>query len=91
MIEEMTDDDLMMEVWKRGYACIKKGELTEKNNLIKKQQVEIHELKEKLQMFIPRRRLRRIYKMIGKILRTDIDPIILEKELKAEYKIPEEK
>ena len=53
-------------------------------HLIKKQQEEIHELKEKLQMFIPRRRVRRIYKMIGKILRVDVDPIVLEKELKAE-------
>lgn len=43
---------------------------------------ENHTLKEKLQMFIPRRRVRRVYKMLGKILRTDIDPILLEKELK---------
>lgn len=41
-------------------------------------------LKEKLQMYIPRRRVRRVYKMLGKILRTDIDPVILEKELKEE-------
>lgn len=40
-------------------------------------------LKEQLQMFIPRRRVRRVYKMLGKILRTDIDPVLLEKELKS--------
>ena len=39
-------------------------------------------LKEKLKMYIPRRRVRRVYKMLGKILRTDVDPVILEKELK---------
>lgn len=43
---------------------------------------ENHNLKEKLQMFIPRRRVRRAYKMLGKILRTDIDPILLEEDLK---------
>lgn len=40
------------------------------------------ELREQLQMFIPRRRVRRVYKMLGKILRTDIPPELLEKELK---------
>lgn len=53
--------------------------LTKENKDLKE---ENHELKEKLQMFIPRRRVRRVYKMLGKILRTDIDPILLEKELK---------
>ena len=40
------------------------------------------ELREQLQMFIPRRRVRRVYKMLGKILRTDIPAELLEKELK---------
>lgn len=60
-------------------------------NLIETQKAEIekykkenHDLKEKLQMYIPRRRVRRVYKMIGKILRTDISPELLEKELKKE-------
>lgn len=53
-------------------------------NKIKELEEENHTLKEKIQMFIPRRRVRRIYKMIGKILRTDIDPVLLEKELKKE-------
>ena len=65
-------------------------------NLIEKQEAEINrlqeiskehqkingELREQLQMFIPRRRVRRVYKMLGKILRTDIPPELLEKELK---------
>ena len=33
---------------------------------------EIHYLKEQLQYFIPRRRVRRIYKMLGKILNQDL-------------------
>ena len=53
--------------------------LTKENKELKE---ENHTLKEKLQMFIPRRRVRRVYKQLGKILRTDIDPILLEKELK---------
>lgn len=41
----MSDDDLIVEAWKRGYACIKKGEITEKDKLIEKQQAEIEDLK----------------------------------------------
>lgn len=63
---------------------ILKMELKKKNNTIEELKKENHDLKEKLQMFIPRRRVRRVYKMIGKILRTDIDPILLEEELKSE-------
>lgn len=63
---------------------ILKMELKKKNNTIEELKKENHNLKEKLQMFIPRRRVRRVYKMIGKILRTDIDPILLEEELKSE-------
>ena len=62
-----------------------------KDKIINEMKKENHDLKEKLQMFIPRRRVRRVYKMLGKILSVDIDPIILEKELKAEYKIKEDK
>lgn len=58
-------------------------EIEKKDKTINELKHENHTLKEKLQMFIPRRRVRRVYKMIGEILRTDIDPIILEKELKA--------
>lgn len=66
-------------------------ELKKKDKIINEMKKENHDLKEKLQMFIPRRRVRRVYKMLGKILSVDIDPIILEKELKAEYKIKEDK
>ena len=56
---------------------------------------EIHNLKEQMQNFIPRRRVRRVYKMLGNILDKDVDTteyvIILkefinkiEKEGKAE-------
>jgi cell shape-determining protein MreC len=65
--------------------------LEEALQTIQKQDTEINKLKqenntlkEQLQMFIPRRRVRRVYKMLGKILRTDIDPVLLEKELKSE-------
>lgn len=47
-------------------------------NLINKQQKEInklkqenHNLKQELKVYIPRRRVRRVYKMIGKILKQD--------------------
>ena len=40
---------------------------------LKKLQTENHDLKEQLQSYIPRRRVRRIYKMLGNILEADID------------------
>ena len=47
-------------------------------NLIESQQKEInklkqenHNLKQELKVYIPRRRVRRVYKMIGKILKQD--------------------
>lgn len=62
---------------------------------LKKLQAENHDLKERLQSYIPRRRVRRIYKMLGNILEadTDVSPHIqtlkdfinkIEKEGKAE-------
>lgn len=62
---------------------------------LKKLQAENHNLKEQLQNYIPRRRVRRIYKILGNILEadTDISPHIqtlkdfinkIEKEGKAE-------
>lgn len=62
---------------------------------LKKLQAENHNLKEQLQNYIPRRRVRRIYKMLGNILEadTDVSPHIkvlknfvnkIEKEGKAE-------
>ena len=62
---------------------------------LKKLQTENHDLKEQLQSYIPRRRVRRIYKMLGNILEadTDVSPHIqtlknfinkIEKEGKAE-------
>lgn len=62
---------------------------------LKKLQTENHDLKEQLQNYIPRRRVRRIYKMLGDILEadTDVSPHIqtlknfinkIEKEGKAE-------
>ena len=39
---------------------------------IRKLKNEIHDLKEQLQYFIPRRRVRRVYKMLGKILNQDL-------------------
>ena len=35
---------------------------------------ENHNLKEQLKNYIPRRRIRRVYKMLGDILETDTDP-----------------
>ena len=62
---------------------------------LKKLRAENHDLKEQLQNYIPRRRVRRIYKMLGNILEadTDVSPHIqtlkdfinkIEKEGKAE-------
>ena len=62
---------------------------------LKKLQAENHDLKEQLQNYIPRKRVRRIYKMLGNILEagTDVSPHIqtlkdfinkIEKEGKAE-------
>ena len=78
MIENLIEEnkELRIQISARETVVDK---LTKENKDLKE---ENHELKEKLQMFIPRRRVRRVYKMLGKILRTDIDPILLEKELK---------
>ena len=62
---------------------------------LKKLQAENHNLKEQLENYIPRRRVRRVYKMLGDILEadTDVSPHIqtlkefiikIEKEGKAE-------
>lgn len=62
---------------------------------LKKLQAENHNLKEQLKNYIPRRRVRRVYKMLGDILEadTDVSPYIqtlkefitkIEKEGKAE-------
>ena len=62
---------------------------------LKKLQAENHNLKEQLENYIPRRRVRRVYKMLGNILEadTDVSPHIqtlkdfinkIEKEGKAE-------
>lgn len=62
---------------------------------LKKLKIENQNLKEKLENYIPRRRIRRVYKMLGKILEadTDVSPHIqtlkefinkIEKEGKAE-------
>lgn len=62
---------------------------------LKKLQMENHDLKEQLENYIPRRRVRRIYKMLGDILDadTDVNPHIqilkdfinkIEREGKAE-------
>ena len=61
---------------------------------LKKLQEENHNLKEQLENYIPRRRIRRVYKMLGNILEadTDVSPYIqtlkdfinkIEKEGKA--------
>lgn len=42
-------------------------------NDLKELQKENHNLKEQLENYIPRRRVRRIYKMLGNILEADID------------------
>lgn len=57
--------------------------MNKKNKNIELQK-ELNSYKEQLAMFIPRRRVRRVYKMLGKILQTDIAPEILEKELKED-------
>ena len=40
---------------------------------LKKLQAENHNLKEQLENFIPRRRVRRVYKMLGNILEADTE------------------
>ena len=45
-------------------------ELKEENQKLKNQ---IHELNDQLKAFIPRRRIRAVYKMLGKILEKDTD------------------
>ena len=62
---------------------------------LKELEKENHNMREQLQNFIPRRRVRRVYKMLGKILDEDIDTTFyvtmlkdfinkIEKEGKAE-------
>lgn len=62
---------------------------------LKKLQAENHALKEQLQNYIPRRRVRRVYKLLGNILEadTEVKPYVnilkefinkIEKEGKAE-------
>ena len=40
---------------------------------IKQLKEEVHNLKEQLENYIPRRRVRRVYKMLGNILEADTD------------------
>lgn len=47
---------------------LKNHKLEEQNKILKQ---ENHNLKEQLENFIPRRRVRRVYKMLGKILKQD--------------------
>ena len=62
---------------------------------IKELEKENHELRERLEMFIPRRRVRRVYKMLGDIIEENTDTTFyvsilkdfinkIEKEGKAE-------
>ena len=62
---------------------------------LKQLRAENHNMKKQLENYIPRRRVRRVYKMLGKILETDTDPKLyidrlkkfinkIEKEGKAE-------
>lgn len=64
-------------------ALVQKKNLKKENTILKRENAE---LSEKVKMFIPRRRVRRIYKMIGEILQVDVDPEVLERELKKEKK-----
>lgn len=41
---------------------------------LKQLRAENHNMKEQLENYIPRRRVRRIYKMLGNILEADTDP-----------------
>ena len=47
---------------------LKNHKLEEENKILKQ---ENYNLKEQLENFIPRRRVRRVYKMLGKILKED--------------------
>lgn len=47
---------------------LKNHKLEEENKILKQ---ENHNLKKQLENFIPRRRVRRVYKMLGKILKQD--------------------
>lgn len=66
-----------------------------KDEELKQLRAENHNMKEQLENFIPRRRVRRVYKMLGKILDEDTDTTFyvtmlkdfinkIEKEGKAE-------
>jgi len=68
----------LLQILKKNYELeVKLSEMSKLKN-------ENHNLKEQLQNFIPRRRVRRVYKMLGKILRTDVSDEFLQNELNNE-------
>ena len=68
----------LLQILKKNYELeVKLSEMSKLKN-------ENHNLKEQLQNFIPRRRVRRVYKMLGKILRTDVSDEFLQNELNDE-------
>lgn len=68
----------LLQVLKRNYK------LETELEKVKEIKNENHNLKEQLQNFIPRRRVRRVYKMLGKILRTDVSEEFLQNEIDDE-------
>ena len=58
------------------------GIINDKNAEIKRLQQENDTLKERLKMFVSRKKIRTVYKELGKILDADKDPYVLEQELK---------
>ena len=82
------DDDTIREQIEQNELII--GHFRKIKKLLETQQEEIsnyknrvHTLEEQIQMFIPRRRITRVYKMLGKILSKDIDEAELDKQLKS--------
>lgn len=68
----------LLQILKKNYELeVKLSEMSKLKN-------ENHNLKEQLQNFIPCRRVRRVYKMLGKILRTDVSDEFLQNELNDE-------
>ena len=53
--------------------AIKEVENEDMKEELKQLRIENHNMKEQLENFIPRRRVRRIYKMLGNILEADTD------------------